>query len=239
VEPLRIIVAGPPKAGNVWVDHLLAGAYGLTVIDEVAAGQAEDLLRYHRNGRFLPNSVFHQHFWATDELIDAVRSIGAHLVTVLRDPYDMFVSFYHYVQRFPDGFVRNAEPAAAIIGKDIGHADVLAFLAQEYGRDLANALAWCERPDATIELRYERLQADTARELRRATDRIRPVGPDVLDAAVHAARADAVRQIRPGLERHIRYARTGDWRNHLGPAHLEVFRREHGDAVRRLGYPVR
>lgn len=236
---LRIVVAGPPKAGNVWVDRLLAAAYDLRVLADPPGGGGADVLRFHAAGRFPAGSIFHQHFWAEDELIGAIGSIGARIVTIQRDPYDTFVSLYHYVQRFPDGYIRNAEPAAAMIGRPVDHPDVLSFLEEGYGRNLANAVGWAERRDATIELRYERLQADTALELRRATDALHPVSDAVLRAAVRAAAADAVRRIDPSLAVHVRVARTGDWRNHLGPRHVDIFRRKHADAVRRLGYPVR
>ena len=39
--------------------------------------------------------------------------------------------------------------------------------------------------------------------------------------------------------RRIRAATSGDWRNHLSPAHLTIFRERYADRIRALGYEVR
>ena len=80
---------------------------------------------------------------------------------------------------------------------------------------------------------------DPIAELRRATNQIQPVTEDAIRRAVESCQADALLSSRKGLRRRIRAATSGDWRNHLSPAHLEIFRDRHADRIRALGYEVR
>ena len=57
-------------------------------------------------------------------------------------------------------------------------------------------------------------------------------------AAIDACQADTLLKSRRGLAKLIRSATVGDWRNHLSTAHLAVFRDQHADLVRALGYEV-
>src|SRR3712207_7685878 len=44
-------------------------------------------------------SIYHQHCDFASGLCDAIEEVPAHLVTIVRNPYDQFVSMYHWVQR--------------------------------------------------------------------------------------------------------------------------------------------
>jgi hypothetical protein len=58
-------------------------------------------------------------------------------------------------------------------------------------------------------------------------------------SAIEACKAENLLKTRKGLKRRIRAATSGDWRNHLSPAHLTIFRERYADRIRALGYEVR
>lgn len=235
---MRIIVAGPPKTGNVWIKALLARTYQLTILSppdiprniyELALWVAED--------RFPPDSIFHQHFYPSEILFATCSQVRCHLVTILRNPYDTFVSLYHYIQRFSESYLEADDPGSKLIGKPIDHPDVLSYLEQDFRKNLQNAAAWLASGKTSL-VWYERLHSDTLGEFRRLTARIRPVEDAVLTAAVGACTSEAMKKENELMAKHIRSAKVGDWRDHLGPAHLNIFRTAHSALIRRLGYQV-
>lgn len=67
------------------------------------------------------------------------------LVTIVRDPYDLFVSYYYHLQHFPTAFERNGSHASVMIGKALDDPDVLTYLAGDFGSLLRRAAnhSWC------------------------------------------------------------------------------------------------
>ena len=58
---LRIVIASPPKTGNVWVKNLLAEIYDLNIF----AGpkpSPEELKKFFTTEIFQDNSIFHEHW---------------------------------------------------------------------------------------------------------------------------------------------------------------------------------
>jgi hypothetical protein len=124
-----------------------------------------------------------------------------------------------------------------LIGKALDHPDTLAYLANEYGKDLDKGIAWLTSGRSVV-VRYEALHADPHGELTRATAGISPVGPDRIANAIAVCQAESLLKTRPGLHRRIRAATAGDWRNHLSELHLAIMRDRHGERIRALGYDV-
>jgi hypothetical protein len=240
---MRIIVAGPPKSGNVWVDHLLSNVYDLEILDRLPGynywdpgGFAErvgDL-----DGSTLPEHfVFHEHFWPTESFLALVSQFDIRLVTPIRSPYDIFVSLYFYAQRFYDVVLRREGPEERLVARPLDHPEVFGFLERDFAPFIEHGLAWIRSGASTI-VRYEDLHADTMRTLKAVTITLAPVDDDSIARAVEASRPERVRQNRPDLQKHIRTATVGDWRLHLLPEHLEIFRSVHGPMIRELGYTV-
>ena len=237
---LRILIAGPPKAGNTWLKQLFATAYGLRPIRDYFVprdGRFESFRALVEHEVFPDGSILHFHIPYSEAFADFADGIPARVVTIVRDPYDLFVSAYHHVQRMP---ARHAADIGRgqIHGKPIGDPAVLAFLADEYGAVLEMGAGWMHS-GRSLTVRYEDLLADAERELTRLTGQIRPVPPEVIARAVARNTAEAMRKQSPTLAAHVRVARTGDWRNHLTEAHLAIFRDRHAAVIERLGYPVR
>lgn len=235
---MRILVAGPPKTGNVWIENLLAATYKLTLDQPPQSlNTVAEFRSYVDDGLFLDGTVFHQHFRPIELLLETASRCGIHLVTTIRNPYDMFVSLYFYVQNFPDGFIKAKDPAADMIGRSIGHRRTLRFLKHHFEPMVRNARRW-SRSGQSIIVRYEDLHADTFREMKRITDVISPVDDSAIRSAVEACQADAMKLRSEHLDKHIRSASVGDWRNHLSEKHLRIFRSFDSDLIKSLGYTV-
>jgi len=239
---MRVVVASPPKSGNHWIKCLLAELYGLQVVegDRKARVTAETLADWAASGGFPDGSVIHIHNRCTDRLCDAIDALPAHLVTIVRDPRDVFVSLYHWTQQKADRGLdqRQGRPRQAMVGKAIDDPAVLAYLADDFAANIEQANGWLHGGRAHV-VRYEMLHADPAGELRRLTDAIQPVPEARIAAAVEACRADTMRQQSEKMAWHVRSAKVGEARETLGPAHHEIFRQRHAEGIRSLGYDVR
>ena len=238
---MRIVVASSPKAGNHWIKCLLAEIYDLSVVE----GERKERITAQSlpgwGARHFPDgAIMHIHNRCTTRLCDAIDAVPAHLVTIIRDPYDVFVSLYHWTQQRAERGLdqRQGRPRQAMVGKAIDNPEVLDFLAEEFAANIEQANGWLHGGRAHV-VRYEALHADPRGELSRLTEAIDPVPPERIVAAIDACRADTMRQASEKMAWHIRSARVGDSRETLGPAHLEVFRQKHAWCIRSLGYTVR
>ena len=242
---MRILIVAPPKTGNSWLKCLLSTAYGLDWLtaDHVPGGTDHaGLAAWLAADGFPDNAVFHHHYDYSPELVRLAAANGVHLATILRDPYDMFVSRYFFAQAQADNQRRSGKGGDrspdVMVGKAIDDPAVLDYLANRYGGQLQMGIDWLESGASAV-VRYEALVDRPVEELARATERIQPLPRERLEAAVEACQADTLLRSRKGLRRRIRAATSGDWRNHLTEAHLRVFRERHADRVRALGYEVR
>ena len=116
---MRLIVASPPKTGNIWLKNLLIGAYDLKQGDDQPLDTYEDFVEFIKGDGFDDDTVIHLHPEPTDAYFELADSVGATTITILRNPYDVFVSLYHYVQRFKDELTDIGDPLSEMIDKDI------------------------------------------------------------------------------------------------------------------------
>ncbi len=116
---MRLIVASPPKTGNIWLKNLLIGAYDLKQGDDQPLDTYEDFVEFIKGDRFDDDTVIHLHPEPTDAYFELADSVGATTITILRNPYDVFVSLYHYVQRFKDELTDIGDPLSEMIDKDL------------------------------------------------------------------------------------------------------------------------
>ncbi|MCC7022797.1 MAG: hypothetical protein IT338_08215 [Thermomicrobiales bacterium] len=240
---MRIVVSAPPKSGNHWIGCLLSTIYGLqypTPGGHAATASPETLAEFAASGGFPDGSMFHHHTRFHPRLCDVIDAIPAHHVTMVRDPYDVFVSMYYWEQeRSARGLGRDRpRPRHAMYGKPIDDEAVLQFLADGFGPHIERANGWIHSGRA-IPIRYEELHDSPVAALQRVTGQIKPVSDETIVAALEACRADRARQQDEKMAWHVRAARVGDSRDKLGEAHLRIFRERHGDLIRSLGYEVR
>lgn len=238
---MRIVVVSPPKAGNHWLKCLLGEVYGLEWLhgSDKPKGRPAAYERWVERGQFPDGTVFHTHMRYTARFADAIASAPAHVVTILRDPYDLFVSLYHWVQeRHARGLGRPGLRRDALAGRSLDDPAVLRYLAKDFGMVLDRGLGWLESGRSTV-VRYEDLHRDGVAALRSVTDRIEPVDDARLRLALESCTAERMRTRRTKMQWHVRSAVTGEGARALGPAHLGVMRKHHARRIRRLGYAVR
>jgi hypothetical protein len=239
---VRIMIAGPPKAGNVWLKCLLGTVYGLRPLstqETPQRPQIELLQAWLDEGNFPDGTIFHQHYDYSDELADLIDAVPAHTATIIRDPYDGFVSSYFTIQEHKDSGQRRGRRRDAISGKSLGDPEVIEHLRNGgFRNNMRRARDWMES-GRTLVVRYERLHSDPIEELRSVTDKIQPVPDERIAAAVAACSAENMRQLGGGKSKHVREAKVGDSREKLNEEHLAVFREKYADLIRALGYEVR
>ncbi|HEU5430489.1 MAG TPA: sulfotransferase domain-containing protein [Thermomicrobiales bacterium] len=239
---MRIIIAGPPKAGNVWLKCLLGHIYGLRPLglhETPKRPQFALFKAWAEAGGFPEGTIFHQHYDYSPELVDLIDTLPAHTVTIIRDPYDAFVSSYYNIQNHKEDGLRNGRRTDQIMGKTLDHPDVLAFLrGGGFRNNMVRARQWLESGRTHL-VRYENLHSDPVAELRRVADAIALVPDERIERAVAACSADAMRQAGGAKSGHVRAAKVGDSKDKLTDEHLAIFRERHAELIRMLGYDVR
>src|SRR5215204_40569 len=158
---MRIVLAGPPKTGNVWIENIIARIYDLEILrpPNAPAGKDACFRQFVETGMFKNRSIFHQHFLPTDDFLSITESINCQIISAIRDPYDTFVSLYFYIQRFGEDYIKARDPNATAIGKPIDHPDVLCLLKHSYRENLLLGVEWIDSGKSLI-IRYEDLHND-------------------------------------------------------------------------------
>lgn len=239
---MRIIIAGPPKAGNVWLKCILGHIYNLRPLtnrETPKRPQFHLFQEWVQADGFPDGTIFHQHYDYRDELADLIEAIPAHAVTIIRDPYDGFVSSYFTIQQHKDDGLRSGRRTDVIVGKALSDQTVIDYLRHGgFRNNMRRAIEWMQSGRTHI-VRYERLHADGVAELRAVTDKIEPVPEARIAAALEACSAENMRKMGGEKSKHVRTAKVGDSREKLNDEHLAVFRDKYADMIRTLGYEVR
>jgi hypothetical protein len=221
---------------------MIATFYGLRPLDgtEIPDGtRFVDLKQWIRAGGFPDNTIFHQHFRYSDDLADLIESVPAHLVTIIRDPYDTFVSTYFSVQRREGNPANRSRQMNTILDKPLDSPEVYDYLRSGgFRQSMMRAREWIQSGRSII-LRYEALHADPVAELSRLTDTIQPVPEERIVRSIDICSADNMRKLGPKYAAHVRTAKVGDSREKLTEDHLAIFRQLHADVIREMGYEVR
>lgn len=240
---MRIVIAGPPKTGNVWLKCLLGAIYGLQTLGPRRSPpepKLEAFRAWAAAGGFKDGAIFHQHYDYSPELVDAIAAVPAHAVTIVRDPYDAFVSSYFTLQQHIGDETRTTGRSRdALMGKPLDDPAVFGYLRRDgFKRHLVKATAWLESGRSIVS-RYEALHADPLAELTRITDQMVPVETSAIERAIASCSAENLRKLGGRQAKHVRAAKVGDSRERLNDEHLAIFREQYADLIRGLGYEVR
>lgn len=254
---MRIVVVSPPRSGNHWIECLLGSIYQLDHFGgakKPSTTKVRDVRDWINAGGFADDSIFHLHCRFRDKLCDLFEGVPAHLVTIVRDPYDTFVSRYYWTQDWlekraqhrPDKVeamdTDKAEARArqVLAGKSLDDPDVLDYLEDEsrFGTHLRHAVEWKTSGRAAV-VRYEDLHTRPEEALKTLTDQLSPVDPARISAAIAACQADQMRAQSTKMTWNVRSAKVGDSREQLSAAQLTILRDNYADLIRELGYDVR
>lgn len=239
---MRIVITSPPRSGNHWIKCLLGRIYDLEWIppSQQPGHRPDEVRAWAERGAIPDGSIYFQHCRFSERLCDALEAVPARIVTIVRNPYDVFVSLYDWTQERAarDHGRQKERKRNDLVGKPLDHPDTLAYLADEFGSNISRANDWLHSRRAVV-VRYEELHRDPVAELTRATDQIEPVGRERIEAAIEACRAENMRQMKDKFSWQVRAATVGDSRARLNEEALAVFRERYGDLIRSLGYPVR
>ena len=226
----------------MWLKCLLGRAFGLRWLRNFETPERPDLealTSWLAANRFPDGTIFHQHYDYAPEVADALDAVPAHLLTIVRDPYDAFVSTYYTLQQHSAENNQKGRKFTELMGKPLHDPAVIEFLRQGgYRNNLEKARDWANSGRAVV-LRYENLSQDPLAELRRATEMIAPVSIENLETAIDYCRADRMRERTKGGSKHVRTAIVGDSARQLTADHLEAFREAYAEIIAELGYPVR
>jgi hypothetical protein len=226
----------------MWLKCLLGRAYGLRWLRNFETPERPDLralITWLTVNRFPDGTIFHQHYDFAPEVADALDAVPAHVVTIVRDPYDAFVSTYYTLQQHSAENNQKGRKFTELMGKPLNDPAVIDFLRRGgYRNNLEKARDWANSGRAVV-LRYENLSQDPLAELRRATELIAPVSVESLETAIDYCSADRMRQRTKGGSKHVRAATVGDSERQLTADHLEAFREAYAEIIAELGYPVR
>lgn len=221
--------------GNVWLKCLLANIYDLKPVGPKRTPERPqfDLFKEWVNrGGYPDGTIFHQHYEYSDDFVELAASLPAHIVTIVRDPYDAFLASYHAVQGHAGDDGRKARRSDVLIGKPLDHPDVLAYLRQGgFRNNMIKAKRWLESGQALI-VRYEDLFQDPMSALQQITAQIHPVDSQRIERAIAACEADKARESSGG-------GVADGSRDQLTDAHLAIFAEQHGDLIASLGYDLR
>ncbi len=236
---MRIAIMSAPRSGNHWIKCLLGEVYGLELlkVKQKPGSKGKQVREALEEGTFPDNTILHQHSSYHRRLAKALHAAPATIVTIIRDPYDVFVSYHRWIQE-PDREGRKGSedhPRNQMLGKPLDDPAVLAYLINDYSSVLRRAVDWSTSGDSIV-VRYEDLHRDPVATLRAVTDSISPVDDATIEAAFAACSIDTMRVANPHT---VKTGRVGDSRQQLTQAHLDAFREHHGAAIRALGYEVR
>jgi hypothetical protein len=242
---MRIVVVSSPRSGNHWIECLLGTIYGLRLLTEGAKpeGTKPKVFReWARRGGFPGGSLFHLHCRYTSKLADEIEAVPAKIVTIVRDPYDAFVSRYFWTQRrvSADPARDERRPRQRMVGKQLHDPEVLAFLADPKGFEshLTTANEWLHSGRAIV-VRYEELHDDPVAALTRVTEQIAAVDRERIEQAIETCSAENMRQRDETKPWTVRVAKIGDSKDRLRDEHLVIFRERYADLITSLGYEVR
>ncbi len=181
---------------------------------------------------------------AGEPLFPASVTLGT--ICVVRDPRDVAVSFAHHLGHGIDRIIAQMNDRQfQLVSQQTRLAEQLP---QHLGDWSGHVAGWLTAPGARAPLlvRYEDMQADAARELRRIAAYVGWSATDeAIMRAVDATRFDVLRAAenehgfreRPGAaQRFFRQGRIGGWRDALTAVQVESIESAHGGMMRRLGY---
>jgi hypothetical protein len=214
----RILISSTPKTGNTWLKHLLAAAYGLPMarLDDSFVAEAAD--------RLGPRWIAHQHYDARSDALNWAARTNTALVTTVRHPGDVLISFYHHVHRYASTTPDFGAGWRLLLDSDsLGSPGVRAYVRQYYHTLLNISIGWIYSRTSCV-VRYEDLQRDPEGALARVCARIAPVSSDTIARAVEQSEIGVLRRLAVQDSGFFRQGGVGEWRDVLPGEVVDILR---------------
>lgn len=230
---LRILIVGTPKTGNTWLQHLLATAYNVPILDFCQWGNWKDISR-RELGDLNSSWIAKYHLRPRAESFEWARKNNVVLITMVRHPGDVLVSLYHYVQHLA-GVTQIDPEAVRFLLSDPQHRNnsstipmaegLEAYVSRKFFHSLNFSIAWLHS-GLSYGVRYEGLWSSPVAVLRALTNKIRPISMEAVKEAVDQCRIDRLRDVAATGEGRafFRTGGVGGWRASLPPEIVELFR---------------
>ena len=225
-KPLKLIqVVEYPKCGGSWIARLIRSYTGIDRKYGIAS-----LVR--------PHAVIQTH--------TLVNTCYYKTIVVVRDPRDVWVSFYFHETHGSNG--ENIRGAINYRYNENESNNMFKYICEklEYPQDSMPGFsyekfvdAWRSQSRAHVVL-YEDMQADPESTLAGIVDYLHlPIDPDRIKASIEQNTFFAVSGRQAGMEdknSHKRKGIVGDWKNYFTPEIVEIVKQMQGNLLRKLNY---
>lgn len=236
---MKILIAGAPKTGNMWLKSILGHLYKIPQVDLSGAPD----FRAYLNQNF-QTFVTHQHFLPKPYIVAWVKQENVRVLTMARHPGDLFLSLYYYVNKFAEKWrekgTLGSTASHQLIGKNLDHEAVFRYLEQDFHAEcLGKTLAWVNAGHA-FDLRYEDLNAKPFTTVKSLVSQLEPARSWNLWRALQKSRFRVMqKKAGPEMKAHFRNGKTGGWKAVLNPKHIDILEEVSAPAMKRWGYSFR
>lgn len=233
---MKILIAGAPKTGNMWLKHILSHLYQVPEVDLSAVPD----FRAYLDANF-ESFVTHQHFLPKPYIVAWGEKVSAKFITMARHPGDLFVSLFFYVNQYGDAWrkagILGQTPSHCLIGQPLDGSVVMNYLARDFhGECLGKTIAWQDSGKAQM-IRYEDLKNAPAETVQSLSGFLEPVTSTRIREAIQKSQFKAMRKnAGPGMKAHFRKGKTGGWRRWLNKTHCDIIADVSGEAMQRWHY---
>jgi hypothetical protein len=160
------------------------------------------------------------------DFLEAMQAKPTFFILNVRDPRDVIVSHYHWIQERPNALMNwtylddtrlsdKSDPIMSLI--------IAAPLLWQ------NYLPWL---DHAYVMRFENLRTDLRLACRKMLDKVGVQAQTQLNLSEHAMAA----RVKPTISPTFRKGGIGEWKSHFTAEHREVFNRSMQETMERLGY---
>ena len=214
---LKIMIVSMPKTGNTWLKSLLAMAYDLPSVELPSLIDSDALDRLGNRW------IGHEHYYPEAHLLQLAKERKIILLTPIRHPGDVLVSYLHYLRNFVDD--RPMIPSLMKIARDehLYGSEAMLFVQTGFRSMLNMSISWIASRQSLI-VRYEDLWHDTLGKLTELTNQIHPLPQERVVRAVYRSDLRLMRSINRSESRFFRRGKVGEWAKELPESFTELFR---------------
>jgi hypothetical protein len=195
---LRLLIAATPKTGNTWLKYLLSEVYSIPIVNIPMYPTSADFAALGTSW------IGHQHVLPTDDVLSTIKKQGIGVITMIRHPADVLVSYYHHIKALLRRGEQLAPGAASMMGDDLqGPGEhTLRFAQEAFAGILLYSVAWLPEADAVV--RFEDMLTNPVNELLRVCAVFDPVTEAQAKVAVALCGLSMLRRKIKNLSGHFR-----------------------------------